>query len=245
MALLDETSGMPLYHQLREIMYGKIMSGEWALGSQVPTEEELVAEYKVSRSTVRSAIGELMRQGILNRKRGVGTFVVAINMNGYFIRDQFYPDKLDGTHENLAIATVQPGAEVAGLLRIDRSKPVFEFLRLMGKEPLIVIEKIYIDRSLCPDLAEDPPKGTFYEWLGKKHNIQVLDWETQLEAACLSEEEARLVGLQPGNPALLYKRLNIGTHGLPVYFSQSLFRGDRFCMSSSSAAQDWITKIRQ
>ena len=221
-------------------MYGKIISGEWALGSQVPTEEELIAEYKVSRSTVRSAITELTRQGILSRKRGIGTFVDAIDMNS----DQFYPDKVDGPHENISITSVLPDEGLSRLLKIEPSKPVFEFLRLMGKERLSIIEKIYIDQAFCPDLPDNQPTGRFYEWLGKKHNIHIHEWETVLEVTCFTEEESLLISVKPGQPALLYKRLNISVNGFPIYFSKSLFRGDRFCASSSSKVKGWITKIR-
>lgn len=242
--ILDETSGLPLYHQLKDIIYNKIMSAEWSLGSQIPTEEEMVAEYKVSRSTVRSAIAELTRQGILSRKRGIGTFVVALNMDGYFVCDQGYPDKMDDSHENIAITSMLPDESVARLLKIDPSKPVFEFVRLMGKEELTIIEMNYIDQSLCPDLPDNPPTGKFYEWLGKKHHLDVHGWETILEATCFNEKESRLLGVEVGQSALLYKRLTTGAGGEPIYYSKSLFRGDRFCVSYSSATKGWITKIK-
>src|SRR4030043_1545111 len=75
MELIDRDDHQKLYLQLYEILKRKIEGGEWPLGSQIPTEEELCSMFNVSRATVRTAILELVRQGYLKRQQGKGTFV--------------------------------------------------------------------------------------------------------------------------------------------------------------------------
>ena len=73
--MLDERSPVPLYYQLQEIIRSRIESGEWPQGQQVPPEAELCREFSVSRGTVRQALADLVREGLLHRRRGKGSFV--------------------------------------------------------------------------------------------------------------------------------------------------------------------------
>ncbi|MCD6317868.1 GntR family transcriptional regulator [Candidatus Aerophobetes bacterium] len=72
---LNENILVPLYYQLKQIIKEKILSGEWKVNERIPSESELCDEYRISRETVRHAIMELVREGMLHRKQGKGTFV--------------------------------------------------------------------------------------------------------------------------------------------------------------------------
>ncbi|HEX8948461.1 MAG TPA: GntR family transcriptional regulator, partial [Dissulfurispiraceae bacterium] len=72
---VDRGSQQKLYVQMCAIVRGKIEKGEWAPGTQIPTEDELCRTYDVSKATVRIAISELVRDGYLKRIQGKGTFV--------------------------------------------------------------------------------------------------------------------------------------------------------------------------
>jgi GntR family transcriptional regulator len=66
----------PLYRQIAEALRQKIESGKYMPGAQLPTEDELIAEYRISRNTVRAAIKELATGGLVETRHGIGTFVV-------------------------------------------------------------------------------------------------------------------------------------------------------------------------
>src|SRR3546814_1229236 len=68
-------TGIPRYLQLSTLFRRMIASGEWQVGSQIPTVEELAAEYGVARATVRQALGILNGEGLIERYRAKGTFV--------------------------------------------------------------------------------------------------------------------------------------------------------------------------
>ena len=72
---LHKASTTPLFEQIKEDISEKIKSGEYIAGHKIPTELELIAEYDVSRITIRRAIEELCKEGILIKKQGKGTFV--------------------------------------------------------------------------------------------------------------------------------------------------------------------------
>lgn len=242
--ILDETSGVPLWVQLKDVLYSKIVSGEWSLESRIPTEDDLVTRFSVSRSTVRAAIIELTRQGILYRKRGVGTFVVGINLNTQTTHSPYYTEGGDDYHENLSITEILPDEESAHLLQIGRATPVFEFVRLRhaGPKEAKVLERSYIPCSLCPELPASPPDGKFYTWLAKKYNLQTYNWETFIEAVTVTADDGKLMAAKAGSPALLYKKLNLDAQGKPIYFSVSFFLGELFVLTGSSASKGWFVR---
>ncbi len=73
--LLDPRSPIPLYHQLATTLDGQIRAGTYAPGDRLPSEHELAAGYGVGRPTVRQATDTLVQRGVVERRRGSGTFV--------------------------------------------------------------------------------------------------------------------------------------------------------------------------
>ena len=76
MMKIDPQSPVPLYAQLESILAAEIAAGALPPGSQLPKEEELVKRYAVSRTTVRQTIQNLIRRGLIEIRRGKGTFVL-------------------------------------------------------------------------------------------------------------------------------------------------------------------------
>src|SRR5579885_336585 len=75
MPTLERSNPLPLYYQLKEVLKQQIRSGHLAPHTAIPSEPELVAQYHVSRATVRQALTELVHEGLLYRQHGKGTFV--------------------------------------------------------------------------------------------------------------------------------------------------------------------------
>ena len=75
MAGIDRTSPVPIYHQLKSLIRGRIENGHWRPGDRLPTEHEFCERYGISRAPVRQALSELAQDGLLRRRAGLGTFV--------------------------------------------------------------------------------------------------------------------------------------------------------------------------
>ena len=73
--MLDPTSPIPLYYQLKTILLDQILQGKWLVGEFLPSENELAKEYQVSRQTVRRALAELQREGRISTHKGKGSLV--------------------------------------------------------------------------------------------------------------------------------------------------------------------------
>jgi GntR family transcriptional regulator len=72
---IDKQSPIPMYYQIMSQLREKIAAGEYDVNDALPPERELVETYQVSRMTIRQAILELVNEGILVRRKGIGTFV--------------------------------------------------------------------------------------------------------------------------------------------------------------------------
>src|ERR1700734_149936 len=68
---------LPLYAQVEDVLAGRISSGVLPVGAQLPPEDELIREFDVSRTTIRTTIQNLVRQGLVEIRRGRGTFVAS------------------------------------------------------------------------------------------------------------------------------------------------------------------------
>lgn len=75
-SLLRKQSRLPLSLKVKHLLRARLESGEWSMGTRLPTLEELMKEYEVSRVTVRSALAELESEGLIELTRGKGTFVI-------------------------------------------------------------------------------------------------------------------------------------------------------------------------
>ena len=80
MTVLTKTEGVALYLQIRETLHEQIENGQLKPGQKLPAEDELAAQFGVSRMTVRQGISDLTEEGVLYRRRGVGTFVAQFHV---------------------------------------------------------------------------------------------------------------------------------------------------------------------
>jgi len=69
---------VPLYGKVLGVLRQRIVDGAYEEGDQLRPEDQLAAEFRVSRATVRQAVGELVREDLVARKQGRGTFVLPV-----------------------------------------------------------------------------------------------------------------------------------------------------------------------
>jgi GntR family transcriptional regulator len=77
--MLNPKSPIPLYHQLADILLERIRSGLYLPGQMIPSETGLAKQYRIGRPTVRQAMDTLVQKGVIQRKRGAGTFVKRVS----------------------------------------------------------------------------------------------------------------------------------------------------------------------
>jgi GntR family transcriptional regulator len=232
--VINRENPQKLYIQLYEILKEKIEGGEWSVGSQIPTEDELCRTYVVSKATVRLAISDLARQGYLKRQQGKGTFVCKrVIPEGLTMHTSFKETMLDAgmsfTTKVLAKTIIMPTDDLDLKLNIAANKHVIYIkrLRTVDNEP-VLLQEAYIPHNVCPALLEeDVANESLFDILDKKYNITLTRVKDYIEIAYLTDEEATLLGLAKGAPALVMEQ-QLYSGDLQVMFIRSIKRSDRF-----------------
>lgn len=234
--MLNKAEGVALYIQIREALREQIRQGVLKIGSRVPAEEELAAQYGVSRMTLRQGIADLIDEGVLYRRRGVGTFVAQLHVEHDHNRLASYAEssQAEGFEDHIQVLTrevVPAKLLVATALALSETEPVvrIETLRLADGEPVTVYEE-YVPYKLCPELltADLPPQPAWYflETRGCKVRRAI----QRIEARPADARLASLLGMEEGAPLLCKQRVILAEDGVPVELVLCYNRGDRYSM---------------
>ncbi|WP_040207286.1 GntR family transcriptional regulator [Neobacillus jeddahensis] len=233
-AIINEESGIPLYYQIKELIREGIDNGEWKSGDKIPNEVDLAKDFMVSRSTIRQAILELVNEGILTRKKGVGTFVSKPKFEGNFI-SLSYPEELGNKHTPISIKVIEGTPGKFKALNIKDNEKVYEIirLRLFNEEPA-AIEQSYIPVRIVPDLLENNLEGKINELLAEKYGLSLTRYKNYIEPVLIDSYASKILEVEQNQPALKITKLLMSTQGEPVMLSTAIFRGDRCKLLFSS-----------
>jgi GntR family transcriptional regulator len=229
------TTTVPLYIQIAEGLLDQIESGELSPGDRLPPERELSEALGVSRMTLRRALQLLETQGLLIRRRGHGTHVASPKI-------ERQADQLVPFHQGMKRRGYVPGARVitfekrraeaavARELGLPVSAPVYfvRRLQLLNQEPML-LERLTVSAHRFPELERfDLSKRAVYEVMETEYDIRVVRARQSLEPVVATEYEAEWLGVKPGAPLMLERRLGLDQDDQPVEYGKDLYRGDRF-----------------
>lgn len=244
--MLDETSVVPLYYQLKEILIEKIKDGSWKEGNSVPSERVLMEEYKVSRATVRKALDELTIEGLIYKKKGLGTFVskskVIQNLVGElsFVHQVKKQGLLPSSKVLYCGIEMKLSERIKECLRLNEFQEVFKILRVRyaDHEPLI-LETLYVPQEYSPDLLEeDLEQLAIFQYLEENCNLHLTHSTLEIEPVIISEFEAIQLDTLASSPALLLERILYTKEKAAVY-QKRLIRGDR-CKFSLNLGSEYV-----
>jgi GntR family transcriptional regulator len=232
-AVLAAADDSPLYMRIKRIITEAAADGVLRVGDAIPSERDVAEMLKVSRVTVRKAFSELVREGVLNKKRGSGTYVggPVIKVEQPLSRlTSFTEDmKLRGIvtrAEILSRQSAMPTPEEALKLSLSPSDRVTRWRRLrFANDVPIAIEHAVIPERFLPDPSA--VAGSLYAALdaGGFRPVRALQ---RLHAVALDDEEASLLDVPTASPALFIERISYLADGRVVEFTTSQYRGDSY-----------------
>jgi GntR family transcriptional regulator len=219
----------------RDRLLAEIASGALEPGERLGAERELAERLGVARSTVRAALADLERSGVVRRTRGRagGIFVAErkverdltslAGLPAYLRRQGFQSDA-----RVLSTATVQPDAEIAEELGLRSGELALEVVRvrLADGEP-ISLERACFPAARFADLLDRSLSGSLYELLEREYGLVPGEAREQIEVVGAGAAEARLLGVRRGAPLLAIARTAWDADGRPFERSHDLFRADR------------------
>jgi GntR family transcriptional regulator len=237
--LLDPRQPTPLWAQLATELRDRLAMG--AYGERFPTESELTSEFDVSRATVREAVRRLRDEGLVDARRGSGTFVVRRELDEPILGTPelaraIRTAGLDEESRVLRFVEGLAGPEAAGQLGVGPTSAVVwvERLRLAGGQPLS------LDRSAVTLTAtarrallrSDLAHGSLYEALAERCDVRVTGGRERVRAAVCPPSDRQLLQLATTEGVLEVERLAYAGR-LPVEWRRSLLRGGAYELTAN------------
>lgn len=227
----------PIYQQLNSQLRLLIASGECAIGSKFLTERQICDRFQVSRATANKALSNLVSEGLLEFRKGVGTFVRGRSLD-YNLR------ALVSFTEKAVAAGKRPSTEVLefelvaakdvlddvpAVLRAAPDDRLYyiERLRLADALP-VILEKRYVVASYCPGLTLDDLQGSFYSLLVNRYQLPVEAADESIRAVNTRGADARLLKLRDGAAGMLITAVGYLSGNRPLWFERTLYRGDSY-----------------
>lgn len=227
----------PLYQQIYQILRQKIMAGEWQPDELLPSEAALVAQYAVSRATVRQALDGLVSDGLIVRRQGRGTFIAAPAVTQGLVRIISFT--ADMRQRGLLPSTKLISAEL-----VPASRALAEQLVIAEGEPLARIERLqladgvpmsvevsHLVHRYCPGiLAQDYTTHSLRQVLEQQHQIRITSARQTIRAMSATDDLAAALAIRPGSPLLTIERLSFSEANVPLEYLRLYHRGDRYTL---------------
>jgi GntR family transcriptional regulator len=231
---LDHRSYLPLYYQLRDKLR-LLIDETLAAGDQIPSENELVARYHVSRNTVRLAIDSLIKEGVVYRVQGKGTFVSPEHMRYDLQRLVSFTEdmrrrKMKPDTCLLGFSRQTPSSAIASYLALPPDSETYEIkrLRMADGEPM-ALSTAYMPCSLIPNLTEDNlVSGSVFKIIEGRLRLKIGYADRILKAASADASQAELLKVEPGFPLMLVEGVTYLNNETPIEYVIIYYRADRY-----------------
>lgn len=223
-----------LHHQVKEDLLLRLRAGTWSPGTEIPPEPALCAHYRVSRGTLRRAVGDLVNEGYLERYRGRGTFVSPPKLEsrfaGSFGRFTVVGPSLESRSRVVFCRRRKAQESVASVLGLERGEAVWhlERVRYAGERPA-ALQASYLPCALFPELARQPLGTRFLlDVMTEVYAVPLLRAVEVVDPTKADGYAARQLGIKPGTPLFRVERRTYSTAERVVEYRLSVLRGDIF-----------------
>jgi len=222
MEALTRTEGVALYVQIRETLRDQIKTGVLKPGQKLPAEDELAGQFGVSRMTVRQGISDLTDEGMLYRRRGIGTFVTQFHVERDHnkLTDYFETAEAEGFRAEVRLLSrevVPAKLMIAKALALPETEAVIRIqtLRLANDVPVTIYDE-YVPYNLCPDLLVEDLRSRPAWQILEKYGCIIKRAVQRIEARAADTKVASLLNVDEDAPILFKNRVIYAEDGTPV-----------------------------
>src|ERR1700720_1440776 len=223
----------PLYARVETVLAGEITDGDLKVGDQLPTEDSLIARFGVSRITVRRAIQNLVSRGLVEIRRGKGTFATAPKITQELT-------ELSGFVEDMHALGRKPTARVIGKEIVTADAIVASQLALTKGERVVRIHRVRLadgiplsfDETYLPleigkkVITDNLRVEPIFSLLERKYNVPLIEAEYKLDAVAAETEVAAALKVKQRSPIFRIERTSYSTGSRPVDYERLHYRGD-------------------
>ena len=227
----------PIYHQINQALRRLIREGRFREGQQFLTERQVSLEYSVSRATANKAVSTLVAEGVLELRKGVGTFVRGGALD-YDLRALVsFTDRARAAGKTPAtrilerqvlLAAKAPAGVARALSAAPADRLVFMVrLRLVDRVP-VILERRWVSAALCPGLEKSHLEDSLYSLWTNRYGLVLEGADQSIRAVRIEGQDARSLRVPGGAAGLLVRSTGYIEDGAPLWFERTLYRGDAY-----------------
>lgn len=223
----------PLYLQVRELVLSKIEDGEYLPGSAIPSDNELAETLGINRLTIRNALEELVKRGVIKRVHGKGSYVVGKKITRDLERLEGFMQTMDGKNVESSVKVLKKfkrktGAYFASVFSIDPDDDIYYVERLCFVDGEVMsLEEIFVPAYVVPKLEGiDLSVFSLYE-VYQFYGVKLKEAVQTLELVTLDKKEAKFLDVTNGSPIMMVECITSNEEGRVIEFSRNYTRGDR------------------
>jgi len=238
-SIIDKTNLLPFYVQVADWLESMIESGEYQIGTKLPSEGEMAQKFQLNRNTIRQAISLLVQKGYVEKQRGVGTFVKSktslltihrLGRMASFVDDfNLGLDNVELEDRIILKKKIKAGEELAEKLNLNPKDYVvqIERVRIADKTPMIFERQFYSFRDFG-DLLKIEIRGSMYQLLIKKFAADLNHSIQPLHTINPAKKIARVLKINSNTPCFFLESLAYNSQNVCIEVLQSFYRGDRY-----------------
>lgn len=226
----------PVYQQLHDRLR-TALTAEYQCGDQFLTERDISDKFQVSRPTANKVLASLVSEGLLEFRKGLGTFVRR-HVLDYDVRSLVsFTEKARAagkktstqllTFGKLTAAAADEMVRTALAVESDATLWEMDRVRLADKTP-VILEHRYVVYRHCPKLTKSQSEGSLYGAWTETHGLNIAGANEVIRAVLLTTEEARHLRAHAKSPALEVVSVGFLADNSPLWWERTLYRGDQY-----------------
>ena len=228
--MIDKNSPIPVYYQLKNDLTKKIANGVWKAGECISSERELCEIYEVSRMTIRQAIGELVQEGVLTRKKGRGTFVCEQKVKQKDMMSFTEIIKHIGkTLETKVVKfeIIDTPDDLQDIFMLDKLYEI-KRKRIVDNE-CIAVETVFIPVDYCGHINNEMLKGSLYKIL-EHFGYSISNSTSSIVAVDITDEIKEKFDTKENFPVLKIIGKTFANKNKVLFIEEALYRSDKFTL---------------
>ena len=232
---MSPTRFTPFYRWLEETLREDIAQGVYKPGDALPTEHELMRRYALSCTTVRRAVHDLAREGLIYRQAGKGTFVRRAKLEENLMRLTSFAEEMRSRQitpqfKLIRAEMVRAPAEIVHALNLSSGADAFllERVQIADREPIALARGYWIP-VIGEQLAQqDLGQISLYEVIENSFMIPLVEAEESIGSQIANTDVARKLKIAPRAPLLVRRRVTYTSQMRPVEHTTTFYRADRY-----------------
>lgn len=232
----ENGSELPRYYQVSNILAKRIEEGKYKVGNLMPTEIELCNEFDISRYTVREALRRLAEAGLVRRRQGSGTQIIATHSHSNYIHTMRSLSELfqyaSDTVLNIDLMEDRvPTEDLARYFgeRADKQWLYLEGLRTDREGTPICFTRVFIDKRYSSIQGElKTNSGALYALIESRYKVRVEDVEQEIRVLPIEKSAAKRLGVNTRDMAVQVVRRYMGGDGKLIQLSINQHPSERF-----------------